>query len=1112
MATNVLGVDAVAKAAAEKLSPTLIIGLGGTGGDILLRIRKKFFEKFGGIDEFPIVSYLWFDTDKAYKDVGAKQFAKKVDFANTEERMLTIQDTTAITGHLDQDVYRNIASWWPTGLLQTIPRLDNGAGQYRPYSRLGLYSHYAEPQLGVRQSILDALGKIHNPAAIQKVQNSEKLSRRNYAAEMDTTRRNVYIIGSLAGGTGSGMFLDIARIVRQLASDAILVGFFITSRFFPNPSQRMHANTYAALMEWDYYNDHDFLPNWSNVEDFQAIKSPVFNYSYLLDTPNSAHLALGSQPDDHKKMYETLAENVFKDFSQGSFAQAKRSARVNVSAFIGSKAIYPPLRAANMIQTEEDGQKFRQQFNRNYQSFGLASISVPHDRIITACGHKLAADLVLYWKGEGAADSNVAAINEDVNRFIPSALLDTESLLQGLDDAGANGEKASAAGSLLNQTIRFAEQTFDAARTRPVLERPDFLHNEITTFRANQLASSARGQNAGMMIRTINQNIEKIVESGTRAINTTCDHRIDVDKFSVVSTTKFVERVCEILEQVSKQCSDHLEAIRNRIQELEAEYNSRLNDLRTHVARHNLDVRKQIILDYDELRFSETVVGCGDHPDLKEEEPGLLLALRQRCLLEGGISACTSLVDAIRGKKDEKGGFRGGVVSRLQELDRTFELVAKTLRSDAAYFENKYNEDLSLVLFEPSEIDQVYYSKYVTPTTIRSVGDTARNKLQLTAASIKDTDFLKQEGGAGKIIDLCRQVFEPIRRDFHIIDVFFKRFGGSDDQYGQPVISDRMGTELNRVYSSARYWACGGTDATRNYVLEQRQEDLLVGLPDVPQDLPESDRTRIGRRREAIRDFLNTKVNPRFGFTDIPETAELIFYTELSGIPLNFWTSMYELRSTYLLARSSDTALHLESKDASKFEDMLILTDEEKARLQAAFRCLTLGAIFDEIWAKKEAARLVLGYSETVRIVDSHLRIGDDREAILFLKTRTDVTDKLWHRSETKLMGYEKQLQASDAAVVQSARKVLVAIAALTVGRMEALSANADQRNWANLPMYPKMEYIACDELNKRLHAVCTWAGFKEEVGNIKKNDLGLIGTRRADDRYALRLIDVTSA
>ena len=42
----------------QELMPTIIIGLGGTGKEVLLRIRRQFVEKYGAITEFPIISYL----------------------------------------------------------------------------------------------------------------------------------------------------------------------------------------------------------------------------------------------------------------------------------------------------------------------------------------------------------------------------------------------------------------------------------------------------------------------------------------------------------------------------------------------------------------------------------------------------------------------------------------------------------------------------------------------------------------------------------------------------------------------------------------------------------------------------------------------------------------------------------------------------------------------------------------------------------------------------------------------------------------------------------------------------------------------------------------------
>ncbi len=1094
MSATFSAADAGARGSVPKLSPTLIIGLGGTGGEVLVRIRERFIERFGGLHEFPIVDYLWLDTDKSYKDVGTTQLANKLNFATTEELMLTIKDTGTITSRLHDPMYRNIESWWPLE-SPTVQQLDEGASQCRPYGRLGFYYHYPE----VRRSLMEALEHVHRPDRIEKVQALGKLSRLNYAVELDMTERNVYVIASLGGGTGSGMFLDVAYLVRQLAPSAVLFGFFMTSRFFPAFRSRLDANTYAALLEWDYYNDHEFVPTWSNGEIYPAIKPPAFNYSYLLDNPNSAHLALRAETDGHKKMCEILADNLFKEFSQGFFSQARRSARVNSRAFIGYKAIYPP----KVLETYDTIQQFRQRFNRNYQSFGLASIKVPHDRIIAACANKLAADLVLYWKRKGADDASIVGINEDVNGFMSSSLLDTNSVLGRLDDASAVGEKTSSAGTLITNISRFAEQVFDAARTRPILERPDFLDDEVKRFRLYQFASSARVQNAGMIVNIINQNLERIVASAKETIDDTCDRRIDIDGLSVDSTIKFLERVGELLEQAHRLCAEHLETIGTRIEDLEAEYKQRLNDLRMHVSRHNFDFRKKIILDYDELLLRETVVGCGDHLNAGEDKPGLLPALRQRALLEAAITVFVSLIDFILAKSDE-GVFHGSTLGRLHELDLICDRVASTLQSDATYFGSRYDDGLSLVLFDSAEIDAIYYNKYVTPATIDQISDYARNMLHVTVTLFRDSNWLRREEGR-QLIDLCRQVFDPIRRDFHIVDVLFQRFGGWDNRYGHDIISGEMAAELNRVYSSARYWACGGTDATRHYMVEQDQEVLLVGLPDVPRDLPESDRIRIRRRRDAIEGFLKDQINQRITFTDTLETSELIFYSELSGVPLNFFSSMYELRSAYLTARAKDAALHLESKEASKFEDVLILSDEEKVRLQEALQCLTLCALFDEIWTRQESGKLVFGYNQTVRGVDSHPRLGDERQAILFLQNNADVTGRLLQTCNTKLSDYEQQLQSSDQEVAQGARKVLVSITSLIVTRMETLSAQAPEHNWTDLPTYPQMEYLACDGINRHLHAICRWESFDEDIRKAKEN-LTSTGTRRADGRYAVRL------
>src|SRR5438034_7551738 len=54
--------QALRKTNSCRVEPTLLIGLGGTGKEVLLRLRQRFVEKYN-IVGFPTMAYLWIDTD-----------------------------------------------------------------------------------------------------------------------------------------------------------------------------------------------------------------------------------------------------------------------------------------------------------------------------------------------------------------------------------------------------------------------------------------------------------------------------------------------------------------------------------------------------------------------------------------------------------------------------------------------------------------------------------------------------------------------------------------------------------------------------------------------------------------------------------------------------------------------------------------------------------------------------------------------------------------------------------------------------------------------------------------------------------------------------------------
>ena len=121
---------ASAKSDQIRIRPTIVIGMGGTGGDVIMRVRRRFYESYGSLAEFPIVSYLWLDTDRSEKHILSKEIRDFVRLTDTERLMLTINDTTSITQNLKEPNYSHIDKWWYPG-LNALGQMNEGAGQIR---------------------------------------------------------------------------------------------------------------------------------------------------------------------------------------------------------------------------------------------------------------------------------------------------------------------------------------------------------------------------------------------------------------------------------------------------------------------------------------------------------------------------------------------------------------------------------------------------------------------------------------------------------------------------------------------------------------------------------------------------------------------------------------------------------------------------------------------------------------------------------------------------------------------------------------------------------------------------------------------------------------------
>ncbi|MDI6792018.1 MAG: tubulin-like doman-containing protein [bacterium] len=309
-----------------KIRPTVFIGLGGTGKEVLLRIRRRILnEDWNGkrlrdLSEFPIASFLYFDLDTAEgresdKSVKADPLSHLVAFQPTE----TLQKRVNLSEYTNElDRYPLIKEWWPKASVDRVVKEANkGAGQIRPISRLQFFALAKELRDNIRTKAHAVTESVNKDAALKTL-----------GLQMQKDALRIVIVTSTAGGTGSGSFLDLGYLARSVYPeekvnvDLILL---LAGGYESANKERVFANTYAALKELEYcMRGNRYVEKWAEF-DIPVGEKPPYNEVYLIDNTN----AVGESTRNLEDIYGMLADTLFEDLSNGEFADQKRSVAVN---------------------------------------------------------------------------------------------------------------------------------------------------------------------------------------------------------------------------------------------------------------------------------------------------------------------------------------------------------------------------------------------------------------------------------------------------------------------------------------------------------------------------------------------------------------------------------------------------------------------------------------------------------------------------------------------------------------------------------------------------------------------------------------------------------------
>ena len=956
-----------------KVTPTLIIGVGGTGGDVLLRIRKRFFEKYGLLENFPIVNYLWIDTDLTEKDVGARLFADQVKFTQNEKVMAIIADTARITNDLNQ--YPYIKSWFYEG-LNKLGTMTEGAGQIRAYSRLGFFEHYHT----IRQAIQKAGERIRN------VENMKLMLDRHGMEVEGSNRFNVYIVCSVAGGTGSGMFLDVAFLVKDIfaGQPVTSVGFLVMPKLFGTEVPRVFANSYAALKELEHYSfENQFNVEWPD-RMHRNIAPPAFNYCYLVDNMNAA----GKTVDSNSKtlIFNMLADNIFKDFSQGEFAGYKRGVRVNLDQFLVDEFAFKHL--------DEHGRTIiDQKFICRYSSIGLASVTVPLDRIKLACAYKLAAEVVDQWGNISGAGYNAGTITQYViDKFLPAANLyegtatrqgtseQRHDFLRPLVDDGSD-QSRSLDSVISRWASEVARQAQDGVPEQKRQSLKQFfnaaLEAELVKLEAENKTPDP--QQWGDYARIVHFNKQKLIDQGRQGIEREIARVINQQHQSVGYAIDVLNQVSFVLTDKAHnyraQFVADSEELARRIERSTKAINSLLAEIANHERRTNWDGRKGIIIRYDISRFER----------LAQEHLKNILHRRIRLAAVNVVDDLVKYIGAIN-KLDGGQVNADGLIGRIYTLGSDLLTLKKSLLAKYDYFSDVLTQELSLLLYSREDIEQKFYPKYLgnNETSAKKVADVGDQILQKLGVTVMDLPRKVSAEGLSSIeeqlVNLTSSVFTDLGRDFNVVEALWDKFKRPEDREAQ----------LRLIYDNAKFWLHGGGQQ-RGFRLTNERNRLLVGLPE------RADPTNLQELKRLLINKIPLPGDPTPSVFSLPDTSEIVFYNETGGIPINFGDEILNMKLHYQNLYLVEE-LHI-NRYETKFKDIVVLDDQGRRTLEEAHECFLVGVMLDCIQAVSDGRRIVYQYTEQIGLNEQRRMLGVETKALLELQRDQRVRESLLYQA-----------------------------------------------------------------------------------------------------------------
>jgi hypothetical protein len=486
-----------------ELFPALVIGLGRAGLAGLRHLRAGLSDRFGAWDALPNVHLLYLDTDPT---------ALQAAGLDTEPGKLHASEV--LLARLNRPSYflkpregrPRLDTWLDTNLLYRIPRTQETGG-LRALGRLAFFDNYRLIARRLRAN-LEACA---DPQALTTALQRTRLRFRR-------SQPRVYLLTSLAGGTGSAMVIDLAYTVRALlrqmgqpAPD--VVGLLLLPQVDPEPTHRVAlGNAFAALTELNHFASPEttFTARYDDRDAPLDDPDPPFSRCVLLSPPDAAG------------------------------AGAELAARAG--DFLLQDLATPLGRTADLQRTDVLAARSRPR-GLVYQTFGLFRFAWPRQAVLHHAARRACVPVIQHWLAKDAKplQDNVRAAVEE---FWEAKQLGPEFVIARLQAACEKALGHAPEDVLADATAPFLTKArrgeFDPRALAELIGQLDQLLGSPSEF--------ASVQRSGVLDEALRQQIEPVIREWERHLSTFTSRLIEDPAYRLAGTEEAFRQLINLIE------------------------------------------------------------------------------------------------------------------------------------------------------------------------------------------------------------------------------------------------------------------------------------------------------------------------------------------------------------------------------------------------------------------------------------------------------------------------------------------------------------------------------------------------------------------------------------